>query len=138
MSPSLFFSFSHSKLLYLFFLLLFPSLWSSHPLISLHIPLLSLPYPHVESPIDTPLALNKVIRVHCTENTIYVFPEKKLLGLVPNSCIHVCVIDLLIPRIGLPIWLQQNRQTNPGNKYIAHRYMNVEIGRQDIIILFWK
>ncbi len=51
---------------------------------------------------------------HC-ENTIYVFPEMKLLGLVPNSYIHVSVSDFYIPRIGLPIWLQQNRQTDPGN-----------------------
>ncbi len=51
---------------------------------------------------------------HC-ENPIYVFQETKLRGLVPNSYIHVPVSDLNIPRISLPIWLQQNRQTNPGN-----------------------
>jgi hypothetical protein len=45
---------------------------------------------------------------------------------------------LYIPRMGLPIWLQQNRQTDPGNILIAHRYMTVEIRRQNIIILFWK
>jgi hypothetical protein len=49
--------------------------------------------------------------VHCTENQIYVFPEMKLRGIVPDSYIHVSVSD----RIGLPIWLQQNRQTDPGN-----------------------
>ena len=54
-------------------------------------------------------------RVHCTENPINVFPEIKLRGLVPNSYIHVSVRDLYIPRIGLPIWLQQNRQTYPWN-----------------------
>ncbi len=37
------------------------------------------------------------------------------MRLVPNFYIHVSVSDLYIPRIGLPIWLQQNRQTNPGN-----------------------
>jgi hypothetical protein len=37
----------------------------------------------------------------------------KLRGLVPNSYIHVSVSDLYIPRIGLPICLQQNRQTGP-------------------------
>jgi hypothetical protein len=36
-----------------------------------------------------------------------------------QSYIHVSVSDLCVPRIG-------------------HRYMNVEIGRQNIIILFWK
>jgi hypothetical protein len=33
--------------------------------------------------------------------------------LVPNSYTQVSVNDLYIPRIGLPIWLQQNRQTDP-------------------------
>ncbi len=32
-------------------------------------------------------------------------------GLVPNSCIHVSLSHLYIPRIGFPIWLQQKRQT---------------------------
>ncbi len=43
---------------------------------------------------------------HCTKNPIYVCPEIKLRGLVPNSYIHVSVSDLYIHRIGLPIWLQ--------------------------------
>ncbi len=60
----------------------------------------------------------------------------QLHGLVPNSYIHVSVSDLCISRISMPIWLQQNRQTDPGNIKIAHRYMNVEIGRQNIINLF--
>ncbi len=55
------------------------------------------------------------VSLHCTENPIYVFPEMKLRGLVPNYYIHVSVSYLYIPRIGLPIWLQQNRQTNPGD-----------------------
>ncbi len=54
---------------------------------------------------------------HCTENPIYIFLEMKMGGFVPNSYIHVSVNDLYIPRIGLPIWLQQNS-----------RYMNVELG----------
>ncbi len=60
-----------------------------------------------------------LLPLHCTENPIYVFPEMKLRGLVPNSCIYVFVSDsdLCIPRIGLPLWLQQNRQTDPGNIY---------------------
>jgi hypothetical protein len=32
--------------------------------------------------------------IHCTENLIYVFPQVKLCGLVPNSYIHVSVSDL--------------------------------------------
>jgi hypothetical protein len=42
---------------------------------------------------------------HYTENRIYVFPEMKLHGFVPNSYIHVSANNLYIPRIGLPIWL---------------------------------
>ncbi len=37
----------------------------------------------------------------------------KLLGLVPNSYIHVSVNDLYIFRIGLSICLQKIRQTGP-------------------------
>ncbi len=62
----------------------------------------------------------------------------KLCHLIPNSYIHVSVSDLYILRICLPVWQQQNRHTDPGDIYIAHRYMNVEIGRQNIIILVWK
>ncbi len=69
--------------------------------------------------------------VQCTENSKYIFPEMKLRGLVPNFYVHVSVSDIYIPMIGTP-------QTDPGNIYIAHRYMNVEVGRQNIIILFWK
>ncbi len=36
--------------------------------------------------------------------------------------------DLYFSRIGLPILLQENLWTNPGNLYIANRHMNVEIG----------
>jgi hypothetical protein len=74
--------------------------------------------------------------LHCTENPIYVFPEVKLRGVDPNSYTHVSVSNLYGPRIGLPIWLYQNRQTDPRNIKIPHIYMNVEIGRQNIIILF--
>jgi hypothetical protein len=90
----------------------------------------------------------------------------KLRGLVPISYIHVSVSNLYIfpvpefidpviaktsPKRGFPMtknegfrenWVykfgQQNRQTDPGYMYIAHRCVNVEIGRQNIIILFWK
>jgi hypothetical protein len=34
-----------------------------------------------------------------------------MCGLVPNPCIHVSLSHLYTPRIGFPIWLQQNRQT---------------------------
>jgi hypothetical protein len=53
--------------------------------------------------------------VNCNENPIYVFPEKELRGLSPNSHIGVLVSDLYVPRIGPHIFLQQNRQTDCGN-----------------------
>jgi hypothetical protein len=56
---------------------------------------------------------------------IYVFPGMKLRGLIsskqnyhvlsPNFHILVSVSDLHIPRIGVPILLQPNRQTDPEN-----------------------
>jgi hypothetical protein len=39
----------------------------------------------------------------------------------------VSVSDLCIPTIDLPILLQENMWTNPGNISIAHRHMHVEI-----------
>ncbi len=47
-------------------------------------------------------------------------PEKELCGLSPNLHNHMSVSDLYIPRIGLRIFLQQNRQTDRGNKQTAH------------------
>ncbi len=40
------------------------------------------------------LTVNAKVTTHCTENHIYVFPEMKLRGLVPNSYIHVSVSNL--------------------------------------------
>jgi hypothetical protein len=39
----------------------------------------------------------------------------KLRGLFPHSYIHVSVSDLYIPRIGLPILLQENIWTDSAN-----------------------
>jgi hypothetical protein len=49
-------------------------------------------------------------------NPIYVFPEKELRGLSLNFHIHVSMSDLYISRIHPHIFLQQNRQTDCGNK----------------------
>jgi hypothetical protein len=38
-----------------------------------------------------------IIPAHCKQDPIYVFPEMKLRGLVPNFYIHVSVSDLYIP-----------------------------------------
>jgi len=58
-----------------------------------------------------------LVKLHCNENLINVFPEKELCGLSPNFHIHVSVSELYIPRIGPQIFLQQNRQTNCENIY---------------------
>jgi hypothetical protein len=55
-----------------------------------------------------------------TAKTIYrnskqIISEIKLLGLSLNYYTHVSVSDLSIPRIGLPILLQENRWTHREN-----------------------
>jgi hypothetical protein len=55
------------------------------------------------------------MQLYCNKKTIYVFLFWELRGLSPNFHIHVAVRDLYISRISPHIWLQQNRQTYPGN-----------------------
>jgi hypothetical protein len=52
---------------------------------------------------------------HNTENSKQIFPEKELRGHNPNFHIHLSVRDLYIPTIDLPILLQENMWTDPGN-----------------------
>ncbi len=58
------------------------------------------------------------IRPHCTENTIYVFPEMKLRGLVHNSYIYLMYLsEQFIYSQGQSACLaaaKQAEQTNPG------------------------
>ncbi len=61
-----------------------------------------------------------------TENSKQIFQEKELCGHSPNFHIQVSVSDLYIPTIDLPIQLQENMWTDPGNILTAQR--NVEIG----------
>jgi hypothetical protein len=61
---------------------------------------------------------------------IYVFPEMELLFLIqnynvlcPSNYTHICVRDLYISRIGLPILLQGNMWTDPWeymNRSLTH------------------
>ncbi len=76
--------------------------------------------------------------VHRNENPIYVFLFWESRGLSPNFHIHVSVSDLYIPRFGPHIFLQQNRRIDLGNKQIAHRHMNVEIGTVAAQFPFWE
>ncbi len=74
---------------------------------------------------------------HNTENSKQIFPENVLRALSPNSYIHVSVSDLHIPTIGLPILLQENVWTDPGNIWIAHSHIK-EIGTEAAQFLFWE
>jgi hypothetical protein len=58
------------------------------------------------------------------------FPKQNYNVLSPSSYTHISVRDLYISRIDLPILLQGNMWTVPGNIQIAHRHMNVEIGTE--------
>ena len=49
------------------------------------------------------------------KNLKQIFPEKEYRGLSPNFHIHVSVSGLYIPTIDLPILLQENMWTDPGN-----------------------
>jgi hypothetical protein len=62
------------------------------------------------------------IQYKCLVPIFFAFPEIKLLflkqnynGLPPSSFTHISVIDLYISRISLPILLQGNMWTDPGN-----------------------
>ncbi len=46
------------------------------------------------------------------------------------TLVYLWEIYVYIFRIGLPILLQGNMWTDPGNIKIAHRHMNVEVGTE--------
>jgi hypothetical protein len=73
-----------------------------------------LTYSPLSNYVPLPLITLPFSLVHFNENPIYLFLFWELRGLSPLD-IHVSVNDLYIPRIGSHIWLQQNRQTDPGN-----------------------
>jgi hypothetical protein len=54
---------------------------------------------------------------HNSENSKQIFPEKELRRNTPNFHIHASVSDLYIPTNDLPVLLQENMWTDPGNIY---------------------
>jgi hypothetical protein len=84
-------------------------------------------------------ANNNTLQRHNTENSKQIFPEKELFGLSLNFHIHVSVSDIYITTIGLPVLLQENMWTDPGNtyKYIKRsNTRNVEIVTEATQFLF--
>ena len=57
---------------------------------------------------------SSTLQRHNTENSKQIFPYKELRGLSPNFHIPVSVSDIY-SHIGLPILLQENMWTDPGN-----------------------
>ncbi len=79
--------------------------------------------------------------LHCTKNPIYVFPEKETAR--PRSqFLHSCICGRYIHYQDRSAYLATAKQADWSWEYInrsqIHECMNVEIGRQNIIILFWK
>jgi hypothetical protein len=67
--------------------------------------------------------------LHCKEDSIYVFPERNLHGLVPIP--HSCSCERFIFSLDQSAYFAAvNWRTDPWNLYIAHSYMNVGIGNE--------
>jgi hypothetical protein len=77
------------------------------------------------------------IVLHTTTAIIFLFWE--LRGLSPNFHIHVSVSDLYIPRIGPLLHIfPPAEKADPSWEYIIRSHMNVEIGTETPIFLFWE
>ncbi len=68
---------------------------------------------------EKPWPCKHIRTLHCKLDPIYLFPEMSLPRLVHDFHIHVSVSNFYIPRIGLPLLLQQNWWTDPGKMWIT-------------------
>ncbi len=73
------------------------------------------PYTANEGPVK--LLYNCVVPIYVIPEMKLLFPKQNCNVLSPGSYTHIYVRDLYISRIGLPILLQGNMWTNPGNIY---------------------
>jgi hypothetical protein len=95
--------------------------------------------------MDSPSVYISLLHLHRTEVTCYnctaknkcrkfetIIPKKGIARPqnITNFQIHVSVSDLYISTINLPILLQENMRTDPGNIKIAYRHINVEVGTE--------
>ncbi len=107
--------------------------------VSLSVPLFSLQYcmkQNVHSCLENQCP--SVYGLQCKTKSNLWIPGKGIAG-PQTQFLHSCVCKRFIyshAGSGPHIWVQQNRQTNPGNIEISRRHMSVEIRRQNIIILF--
>jgi len=74
---------------------------------------------------------------HCSENPIYVFPEKELRGLSPYFHAFICLWAIYIFPGSVHIFSCSRKADRSGNMEIAHSHMNVEIRSEAAQILFW-
>jgi hypothetical protein len=72
--------------------------------------------------------LQRILESHWTENLIYVFSRNETEW--PRSQFYIRAI-YIFP--GLPIWLQQNRQTDPGNRSLMQECGNWQTEHNSVL-----